>query len=181
MKHMNPKMATLLHEGFSISTLEKMNTSQINLLYEKVKKSKKETKEAQMILNPKDPKDMQIAKEKGMMDDKGNLITKVEGEMSEKAVSKKQQQFFGIVRGMQKGDIPKKGKAGKAAEDISKKEVKKFASTEHKGLPTRKKSKNTKDEKTEVKKIEENIMNLVQKYLHPELSKKEVLSFLNKK
>jgi hypothetical protein len=82
---------------------------------------------------------------------------------------------------MQKGDIPKKGKAGKAAEDISKKEVKKFASTEHKGLPTRKKSKNTKDEKTEVKKIEENIMNLVQKYLHPELSKKEVLSFLNKK
>ena len=182
MKHMNPKIASLLHEGFSISTLEKMNTNQINLLFEKVKKSKKETKEAQMLLNPKDPKDMQIAKEKGMMDAQGNLITKVEGEMSEKAVSKKQQQYFGIVRGMQKGDIPKKGKAGKTADELSKKEVKKFASTEHKGLPTRKKNKeNTKGEKSEVKKIEENIMNLVEKYFHPELSKKEVLSFLNKK
>ena len=94
MKHMNPKIARLLHEGFSISTLEKMNSNQINLLFEKVKKSKGETKEAQMLLNPKDPKDMQIAKEKGMMDAQGNLITKVEGEMSEKAVSKKQQQYF---------------------------------------------------------------------------------------
>ena len=182
MKHMNPKITRLLHEGFSISTLEKMNSNQINLLFEKVKKSKRETKEAQMLLNPKDPKDMQIAKEKGMMDGQGNLITKVEGEMSEKAVSKKQQQYFGIVRGMQKGDIPKKGNAGKTADDLDKKEVKKFASTEHKGLPTRKKKKeNNKGEKSEVKKIEENIMNLVEKHLHPELSKKEILSFLNKK
>jgi glucose-1-phosphate cytidylyltransferase len=47
--------------------------------------------------------------------------------MSEKAVSKKQQQYFGIVRGMQKGDIPKKGNAGKTADDLDKKEVKKFA------------------------------------------------------
>jgi hypothetical protein len=36
---------------------------------------------------------------------------------------------------MQKGDIPKKGEAGKVAKDMSKKEVDKYAGTKHKGLP----------------------------------------------
>ena len=33
------------------------------------------------------------------------------------AQSKSQQRFFGVVKAMQKGDIPKKGKAGKIAKD----------------------------------------------------------------
>jgi hypothetical protein len=53
------------------------------------------------------------------------------------AVSKKQQQFFGVVKAMQSGDIPKKGAAGKVASDMSKKEVDKYASTKHKGLPSK--------------------------------------------
>jgi hypothetical protein len=35
--------------------------------------------------------------------------------------SKSQQRFFGVVKAMQKGDIPKKGEAGKAAKTMKKK------------------------------------------------------------
>lgn len=45
MKHMNPKLAGLLIEGFSINTLENLTSKQIEVLYEKVKNSKGETKE----------------------------------------------------------------------------------------------------------------------------------------
>jgi hypothetical protein len=55
--------------------------------------------------------------------------------LSEKAVSKQQQKFFGVVKAMQKGDIPKKGEAGKIAKDMPKKDVDDFAGTKHKGLP----------------------------------------------
>ena len=51
------------------------------------------------------------------------------------AQSKSQQRFFGVVKAMQKGDIPKKGKAGKIAKQMSKKDVDDFASTKHKGKP----------------------------------------------
>ena len=56
------------------------------------------------------------------------------------AKSKQQQKFFGVVKAMQSGDMPKKGAAGKAADDMSKKEVDKYASTKHKGLPKKVKS-----------------------------------------
>lgn len=45
MKHMNPKLAGLLIEGFSINTLENLTSKQIEVLYEKVKKSKGEVEE----------------------------------------------------------------------------------------------------------------------------------------
>ena len=51
------------------------------------------------------------------------------------AKSKQQQKFFGVVRSMQKGDTPKKGEAGEVADDMKKTDVKKMASTKHKGLP----------------------------------------------
>jgi hypothetical protein len=51
------------------------------------------------------------------------------------AKSKQQQKFFGVVKSMQAGDTPKKGEAGKVAKDMSKKDVDKYASTKHKGLP----------------------------------------------
>ena len=65
------------------------------------------------------------------------------------AVSKKQQKFFGIVRAAQKGTL--KGKktleVQRAAASMKKKDVKKFASTKHKGLPERKKVKVNEDAK----------------------------------
>ena len=51
------------------------------------------------------------------------------------SVSKQQQKFFGVVKAMQKGDIPKKGSAGKIAKTMDKDDVDDFASTKHKGLP----------------------------------------------
>ena len=51
------------------------------------------------------------------------------------AKSKQQQKFFGVVKAMQSGNMPKKGAAGKAATDMTKKEVDKYVSTKHKGLP----------------------------------------------
>ena len=58
------------------------------------------------------------------------------------AVSKKQQKFFGIVRAIQKGEMtPTTPETAKAAADMKKGDVKKFASTKHKGLPEKKKLK----------------------------------------
>ena len=57
------------------------------------------------------------------------------------AVSKKQQKFMGIVRSIQKGEQPasKFNKdAQDVAKDMTKKDVKKYASTKHKGLPMKK-------------------------------------------
>ena len=66
------------------------------------------------------------------------------------SVSKKQQKFFGIVRAIQKGDIaPTTPETAKAAEDMKKGDVKKFASTKHKGLPEKKKI----EEDRQIKKI----------------------------
>ena len=54
------------------------------------------------------------------------------------AVSKKQQKFFGIVRAIQKGEqAPTTPETAKAAADMKKGDVKKFASTKHKGLPNK--------------------------------------------
>ena len=55
------------------------------------------------------------------------------------ALSKKQQRFFGIVRAIQKGEqAPTTPETAKAAADMKKSDVKKFASTKHKGLPEKK-------------------------------------------
>ena len=57
------------------------------------------------------------------------------------AVSKKQQKFFGIVRSVQKGEqSPTTPEVAKAASSMKKGDVKKFASTKHKGLPMKKES-----------------------------------------
>ena len=50
--------------------------------------------------------------------------------------SKAQQRFFGVVKGIQKGKSGE-GKAKKAADTMSKKDVDDFASTKHKGLPNK--------------------------------------------
>ena len=74
------------------------------------------------------------------------------------AQSKSQQRFFGVVKAMQKGDIPKKGRAGKIAKTMSKKDVDDFASTKHKGKP-------------EKVKREQRVRNLIKKMVREELDK----------
>ena len=56
-------------------------------------------------------------------------------ELKEKAVSKKQQRFFGMVRAAQKGEGATSPEVAKVAGEISKKDAKDFAKTKHKGLP----------------------------------------------
>jgi hypothetical protein len=188
---MNPKLAALLYEGFSINTLESFNSDQLDMLYERVKKSKKETKEETTKTikqyNLADPKDKDkfldvsksvTDKNKINFDSKTDTATVGEGEVTEKAVSKKQQEFFGIVRGMQKGDKPKKGKAGKVADEMKKKDVKDFASTKHKNLPNKKVE--TK-ESEDIKSLEESIMRLVESHINPELKKSDILRMVNKR
>ena len=60
----------------------------------------------------------------------------------EKAVSKKQQRFFGMVRAVQKGDMKAPSKEiASTAKSMKKKDVKDFAKTKHKNLPLRSKKK----------------------------------------
>ena len=75
------------------------------------------------------------------------------------SVSKQQQKFFGVVKSMQQGDTPKKGKAGKAAKSMSKDDVDDFASTKHKGKP-------------EKVKREQRVRNLIKKMVREELNEK---------
>ena len=60
-------------------------------------------------------------------------------ELSEKAKSKAQQRFFGMVRAAQKGEGAASPEVAKVAGEISKKDAKDFAKTKHKGLPEKKK------------------------------------------
>ena len=73
-------------------------------------------------------------------------------ELEEKAVSKKQQRFMGMVHATQKGEKAPSKEVGKVAKSMDKKDAEDFASTKHKGLPEKKKSDDApkkKKEKTE--------------------------------
>ena len=62
-------------------------------------------------------------------------------ELKEKAVSKKQQRFFGMVRAAQKGEGAASPEVAKVAGEISKKDAKDFAKTSIKDCLKRKKLK----------------------------------------
>ena len=83
-----------------------------------------------------------------MLKKAGYKISKGEQELDEKAVSKKQQKFMGMVHATQKGEKPASGAVAKVAKTMKKGDAEDFASTKHKGLPEKKKSEGKK-EKTE--------------------------------
>ena len=61
-------------------------------------------------------------------------------QLDEKAVSKQQQKFFGLVRAIQKGKASGSPEAEQAAKEMSAKDVKDYAGTKHEGLPKKIKS-----------------------------------------
>jgi hypothetical protein len=63
--------------------------------------------------------------------------------IAEKAVSKKQQKFMGMVHAAQKGERPASGAVAKVAKGMGKKDAKDFAKTKHKGLPEKVKEEGT--------------------------------------
>jgi len=66
-------------------------------------------------------------------------------QINEKAVSKKQQKFMGMVHAAQKGEKPASKEVADVAKSMKKGDVKDFAKTKHKGLPEKKKKTNEAD------------------------------------
>ena len=157
----NKKIFALVEHGFKPSTLMKLTDNQIGLMYERLMEQStpqnttasqktvttykvqpgKKTMVNGLEIDTTGGQTKITPMEKEMKEEMDFLKGEKKKEVQEKSVSKQQQKFFGVVRGMQKGDIPKTGKAGKAAEEMSKKDVKDFASTKHKGLPKKKETK----------------------------------------
>jgi len=65
--------------------------------------------------------------------------------MNEKALSKAQQKFMGMVHAAQKGEKPASKAVADVAKTMSKKAAKDFAATKHKGLPEKVKSEKTEE------------------------------------
>lgn len=85
------------------------------------------------------------------LEDKENLFKG--GAINEKAESKSQQRFMGMVHAAQKGELKNpSAKVAKAAAEMSDKDAEDFASTKHKGLPNHVK-------KHKKEKVEENMVN----------------------
>jgi hypothetical protein len=70
-------------------------------------------------------------------------------ELDEKATSKKQQKFMGMVHAAQKGEKPASKEVAKTAKTMGKKDAEDFASTKHKGLPEKKKSETNENDSAE--------------------------------
>lgn len=73
-------------------------------------------------------------------------------QVNEKAVSKKQQKFMGMVHATQKGEKAPSKEVAKVAKSMPKKEAEKFASTKHKGLPEKVGKKKTEESTDEAPK-----------------------------
>jgi len=124
----------------------------------KIDKKVKKIEEKMVVKKtPKNPKNMALPKGvKSPVDYTKLYMSQVlDGDIiSEKALSKKQQRFFGIVSAIQKGEQePTTPETAKAAADMKKSDVKKYASTKHKKLPEKIEEKLDKDDKPFVKKL----------------------------
>lgn len=84
-------------------------------------------------------KDKKKAEKQGDIKHKKNLMPMDESEqLDEKAVSKAQQKFMGMVHAAKKGEKPASKAVAKVAKGMSAKAAKDYASTKHKGLPDKK-------------------------------------------
>ena len=81
-----------------------------------------------------------------------------EEQVDEKAVSKKQQKFFGAVHSAQGGEKPISKKVGDTAKSMKKSDVTDFAKTKHKGLPEKVKEEGTDSSSSSSKKVGNNTM-----------------------
>jgi hypothetical protein len=97
----------------------------------------------------------EIKQAMAMLKKAGYTVEKSAEQVDEKAVSKKQQRFMGMVHAAQKGEKPASKEVAKTAKGMGKKDAEDFASTKHKGLPEKKKPEAKKDEAPKKKKTEE--------------------------
>ena len=207
MKHMNSKLVKLLHEGFSMTTLENLNEKQLNVLYRKITEDKGSVRmpadkadpaklkaltdqgiNVEMSEDMEDPMDFekgkrtQDPKQVGPDTDDGQDEygdgMPAESSLQEKAVSKQQQKIMGLALSVKKGDTPK-SKVSKKVKDMAKEMSKK--DLEDFASTKHKGLPKKVEEKEEVEKIEESIMKLIQNHLPPHTTKGELLKSLNKR
>lgn len=168
---MNPKLVKLLHEGFSMNTLEKLNENQLNVLFKRINEQKGK---------------VTVSSDKLGTVDLGKItasgvdveVKEEEKEVKEKAVSQQQQKIMGLALSVKKGDTPKSKvskEVKKMAKDMTYKELEDFASTKRKGLPKKKET----DE--EVKNLEEGILRILQNHLPPHTTKGELLDVIRRR
>ena len=207
MKHMNSKLVKLLHEGFSMTTLENLNEKQLNVLYRNITEDKGSVRmpadkadpaklkaltdqgiNVEMSEDMEDPMDFekgkrtQDPKQVGPNTDDGQDEygdgMPAESSLQEKAVSKQQQKIMGLALSVKKGDTPK-SKVSKKVKDMAKEMSKK--DLEDFASTKHKGLPKKVEEKEEVEKIEESIMKLIQNHLPPHTTKGELLKSLNKR
>ncbi len=203
----NEKKLSLIKHGLSVSLVTNLNENQVNVLYKRLleQSTPQNTTKVDKVVTTYKVEPGKKTMINGVEIDTTGGQTKVtpmketeDVELNEKSVSKQQQKFFGVVRAMQKGDIPKKGKAGEAAKEMSQKDVEDFASTKHKGLPKKKETKENyldmvgkaynkgisnklSDVNVGLKyesDLEKDITEIVESALHPKMTKKDLLNLI---
>jgi len=203
---MNSKLVKLLHEGFSMTTLENLNEKQLNVLYRKITEDKGSVRmpadkadpaklkaltdqgiNVEMSEDMEDPMDFekgqrtQDPKQVGPDTDDGQDEygdgMPAESSLQEKAVSKQQQKIMGLALSVKKGDTPK-SKVSKSVQKMAKEMSKK--ELEDFASTKHKGLPKTVDEKEEVEKLEESILRIIENHLPPHTTKGELLNYIRR-
>ena len=206
MKHMNSKLVKLLHEGFSMTTLENLNERQLNVLYKKITEEKGSVRMPADKADPaklksltdqginvevsedlEDPMDFEMgkrtqnAKQVGPstndgQDNYGDGMSE-ESNLQEKAVSKQQQKIMGLALSVKRGDTPK-SKVSKSVQKMAKEMSKK--ELEDFASTKHKGLPKKVDEKKEIEKLEESILRIIESHLPPHTTKGELLNYIRR-
>lgn len=145
----------LIDMGLKAETLANLTESQLRLLYNKLNEGKKEAKEAELVLDPKNPEDQKIAKEKGVMDQQGKI--KIDATESKKKSGKKKYNPWAIC-----------------TSSVGRKDKKKY---ERCVMDVKKSIKEGKDPVNLF--LEEKIVSLLEKHVQPKISKKDFLQMIS--
>ena len=122
-------------KGSKHSTGAKINSGKSKLMTKEAEHDGDEVKQAMAVLKKA-----------------GYKITKAkEEELDEKAVSKAQQRFMGMVHATQKGEKAPSKEVAKVAKSMKKKDAEDFAATKHKGLPEKKTEESAEEPKSKSK------------------------------
>ena len=188
------------------SKLNKMAGELYRIAKPLFKGKSKETNEAELLINPEDPKDVELAKQKKLMTPDGKIITPLEeagdaesmmkydagldpdqdipteSEIKEKFESKAQQGFFWAKCNTSKGVKKKKWceMAREFSDSTSKKQYKDMPEKKRTEKTVKRKTRKNTDENYE-KYLEEQIFNMIEKHIEPSMTKGELLRTIQEK
>lgn len=188
------------------SKLNKMAGELYRIAKPLFKRNKRETSEAELLINPNDPKDVELAKQKGLMTPDGKLKTQLEetdgtesmmkydagldpdqdipteSEIKEKFESKAQQGLFWAKCKNSTGKTKEKWckMAKEFSDSTSKKQYKDMPEKKHPEKTVKRKTKKRTDENYE-KYLEEQIFNMIEKHIEPSMTKGELLKTIQEK